>query len=107
MSLRTDLKPALTTVWLILSLCLAMAAAVPFVVPPEVLYGAFPECSARARGSSCPLCGMTTAWVAISRGDLASARQANAGSVPLWTGSVMNFIAAVAYSIKVARRRRR
>jgi hypothetical protein len=53
------------------------------------------------------MCGMTTAWLFIARGDTASALAANAGSVPLWTASVLNFIAAGAYSIVMLRRRRR
>jgi hypothetical protein len=106
MSLRADLGPALTSTWLILSGVMGVAAATPFVVPAEVLYGLFPECPSRLRGSACALCGMTTAWVHIASGDRASAVQANAASVPLWTASVLNFGVAVAYSIVMLRRRR-
>ena len=63
--------------------------------------------AADAAGLQCPSCGMTTAWVAISAADFASATQANAASVPLWSGSLLNFVGAVAYSIMMLRKRRR
>jgi hypothetical protein len=105
-SLRADLKPALTITWLIVSGVMAIAAAAPFVLPAELLYGVFPECPSRLRGNSCALCGMTTAWVHIASGDVASAQRANAASVPLWTITVLNFVVAVAYSMVMLRRRR-
>jgi hypothetical protein len=107
MSLRADVKPALTGTWLVISAVMALAALMPFLAPAEALYGLFPECPSRARGGSCPMCGMTTAWIFIARGDTASALEANAGSVPLWTASVVNFLVAVAYSITMLRRRHR
>jgi hypothetical protein len=106
MSLRADVKPALTSTWLIVSGVMAAAAAAPFVLPAEVLYGLASECPAGLRGSPCLLCGMTTAWVHIAQGDLASAQHSNAGSIPLWTVAVLNFVVAVAYSIMMLRRRR-
>jgi hypothetical protein len=106
-SLRSDLKPALTGTWLILSAALATAAIAPFLIPAEVLYGVFPECEAKRRGASCALCGMTTAYVFIARGDLAAAYDSNGGSIALWSASVLNFIAATAYSLMALVRRRR
>lgn len=106
MSLRADLKPAFRSTWLTVSVLMAIVAAAPFVARAEFLGSLFPPCPAKARGSSCLLCGMTTAWSFIGRGDFSSAVQANAGSVPLWTGSVLNFVVAVAYSITMLRRRR-
>lgn len=107
MSLRSDVKPALTGVWLIVSLALAVAAIAPFILPAESLYGVFPECEAKRRGGSCALCGMTTAYVLIARGDFAAAQESNSGSVALWSVSVLNFIAASAYSLLSLVRRRR
>ena len=107
MTLRAAWKPALIAVWLVLSIALAAAALAPFVAPAETLYGLFPECQARRRGMTCALCGMTTAFVSISRGDIAGAQSSNSGSVALWSFSVLNFAGATAYSIKALRKRRR
>src|SRR3990170_4120038 len=74
-------------VWLIVSVALAAAIVAPFVAPAEVLYGVFPECEAKRRGSACSLCGMTTAFVQISNGDLAGAQSSNSGSIALWSAS--------------------
>ena len=105
MSLRSDLRPALTGTWLVVSALLAAAAIAPLVVPAEALYGIFSECEAKRRGASCALCGMTTAWVLIARGDLAGAHDSNSGSIALWSASILNFIAASAYSLMAIRRR--
>ena len=106
MTLQAALRPALTTVWLIVSAVLAVAVMAPFLAPAEVLYGVFSECEAKRRGSACALCGMTTAFVQISNGDLAGAQSSNSGSIALWSASSVNFGAAIAYSLRVLRRRR-
>lgn len=107
MSLRSDIGPALTGVWLVVSAVLCAAAIAPFALPPGALYSTFDQCAAQARGSSCPLCGMTTAYIRIARADFTGAMDSNPGSVPLWTASLVNFPAAVAYSLAKLRRRHR
>ena len=106
MTLRSGLRPALTAVWLIVSVALAAAIVVPFIAPAEVLYGVFPECEAKRRGAACSLCGMTTAFVLIARGDLDGAQSSNSGSVALWSVSAVNFVGAAAYSTTALRKRR-
>lgn len=106
MTLTAAWRPALVAVWLIISAALAVAVIAPFVTPEEILYGVFPECEAKRRGGSCALCGMTTAFVLIARGDLDGAQSANGGSVALWSLSALNFAGAVAYSIVALRKRR-
>jgi hypothetical protein len=83
-----------------------MAVVAPFLVPAEVLYGVFSECEAKRQGTACALCGMTTAFVQISDGDLAGAQSSNSGSIALWSASLVNFGAAIAYSFRVLQRRR-
>jgi hypothetical protein len=82
-----------------------LAAVVPFVVPAQALFNIAPVCEAKKRGSSCVLCGMTTAYVAIGTADFAGADTANAGALPLWSASVVNFQAAVAYLVMARRNR--
>jgi hypothetical protein len=105
-TLRAAVRPALTAVWLICSVALGAAIIAPFVAPAEVLYGVFPECEAKRRGSLCALCGMTTAFVLIARGDIAGAQSSNSGSVALWSVSAVNFAGAAAYSTRALRKRR-
>jgi hypothetical protein len=110
-NLRSDLKPALTGAWLVISAALAIVVVIPFVIPfvipAELLYALIPECEAKRRGSSCVLCGMTTAFILISRGDLSGAQASNSGSVALWCAFALNFATALAYSFMALLRRRR
>jgi Protein of unknown function (DUF2752) len=95
-----ELRRALLAVWLIMATVCGATAAAPFVVNASALQGLFPTCEARVRNSRCVACGMTTGFIAISDGRWADARQANAASIPLYGGFLMNFMAAVAYSIR-------
>lgn len=107
MSLRTDLRPALTASWLAVSAAGMAAVAAPFLIPSGLLYGLFSECPKQAAGSSCPLCGMTTAWILIAGGDWSGALHANRGSIALWLVALVNFAAALSYTIMYLRRRYR
>jgi hypothetical protein len=101
--LRSDLPRALRVVWLILALVGGLAVVAPFLVPASLLFNIFPICSAKAAGSSCILCGMTTAFVSIGEGDIAAAQSANAAALPLYCLMIMNFAVAAAYTIRVKR----
>ena len=99
-----DFRRAFVAVWLILSSATATAVAAPLVVPADALFGIFPECAARSRGTACSMCGMTTAFVRIASGDLEGAQQSNRGSVALWGGSVLNATGALMYIFLKIRR---
>jgi hypothetical protein len=96
---RRDLRYAFRIVWVILSALSGLAVLSPFVVSPSFLFGIFPVCQAKLAGSSCMLCGMTTAFVSIGQGDFAAAQVANPGALPLYCGLAFNFVAGVAYTI--------
>jgi hypothetical protein len=98
--LTGELRRALFAVWLIIAAACGATAAAPLLVNAATLQGLFPTCEARVRNSRCVACGMTTGFIAISDGRWADARQANTASIPLYGGFVMNFLAAVAYSIQ-------
>lgn len=104
----SEWKTALTLSWVVLSAVLFVTAVAPFFTPADWLFRVSPVCEAKRRGSSCVLCGMTTAYVAIGRIDFEAAQVANAGATPLWAASLVNFSGAVAYvSIALQKRRGR
>lgn len=94
-----DLRKAVKVVWLILSVVGMLAVVAPVVLPEQAVLGLFPVCSAKARGSSCVLCGMTTAFVRLAHGDWRGAVDANPGAPALYVTFALNFLAAAAYSL--------
>jgi hypothetical protein len=95
----SDIRRGLLIVWLMVALLCGAIVAAPFIAPPAVLAGITPQCEARARNSSCPACGLTTGFIAISAGRWREAQQANAGAVPLFWAFSANFAAALVYCI--------
>jgi hypothetical protein len=98
-SFRDQFSRALRIVWLIVGFVSGLAVVSPFFAPAESLFSIFPICAAKAAGGQCLLCGMTTAFVNIGTGDLSAARQANGGSVYLYSALALNFVAALAYTM--------
>ena len=92
-----DVKTALARTWIVISAVFFLLAVLPFLAPAEWLFRVSPVCEAKRRGSECVMCGMTTAYVAIGNTQFADARDANAGALPLWIASMVNFSGAVAY----------
>jgi hypothetical protein len=86
-----DVKRAFLMVWLIVALGAGALAAAPWVAGEEAVYGWVPRCS------GCSLCGMTTAFVHISRGEFDEARRANRGSLPVYAGFSANALAALIF----------
>lgn len=97
--LRHDFPQALRIVWLILGALSGAFVLAPFVLSSHAIFGIFPICAAKAAGSSCVFCGMTTAFVEIGHGDWASAYRANAGAIPLFGALLVNFAGACAYTM--------
>ena len=93
-SFRDQFPRALRIVWLIIGFVSGLAVISPLVFPAESLFSIFPICAAKAAGGQCLLCGMTTAFVQIGTGDLGAARQANGGSLFLYSALALNFVAA-------------
>lgn len=88
---RQELQRALNWSWGILSVVVLGLLVAPFVVPHPRLAAAAPRCEARARyGRECSLCGMTTAFLAISRAQFGRAHAANRGSLPLYSVLLAN-----------------
>ncbi len=85
-----QLRTALVIAWLAATLALLPVLLAPFLLSPETIFAVAPICEARARGESCFLCGMTTAFVLIGHLRLDDAVRANHASIPLYAALVWN-----------------
>lgn len=101
---RGDLSYALRIVWLILSIVSGLAVLSPLFLSPSFVFRLFPVCQAKLTGSSCVLCGMTTAFVSIGQGDFAAAQTANPASLTLYFTLLLNFMMGTAYTIMRVKR---
>lgn len=78
-------------VWAVLSLAALFVLIVPFVLPESIIYKIVPLCESKRLGlGQCPLCGMTRAFVEISKGDFTRAFYSNRASVALYFILVLN-----------------
>ena len=98
--LLASVRKALAIAWFMVALAGGFVAAAPFALRAETLQTLFPACESRLRGTPCAACGLTTAFIAISKHRLEDARQANAGAVPLFVLLVANLIGGLAYGIR-------
>lgn len=71
-------------VWCVLSCVILVLIVVPLVVPASWIGPLIPQCSAKARGGKCALCGMTTAFYHIANGEFAKASHTNHYSISLY-----------------------
>ena len=94
---------AVKSAWLIVSAVVLAALAMPFVFPEAYILrtsGAFQL--PHEETERCLLCGMTRAFLAISRGDLSAAIEANRWSIELYALLWVNeLFAAVALALKM------
>jgi hypothetical protein len=97
--MASDFSQALRIVWLILAAVCGVVVLAPLALPEEILLGTFPVCAAKAAGGSCFFCGMTTGFTRIGAGDFSGAAAANRGAIALYAMMMLNFAAAVAYTI--------
>ena len=97
--LRYDLPQALRIVWLVIGTISGIVVVAPFFLSPSFLFNLFPICAAKAAGSSCLLCGMTTAFVSIGQHDWQGASSANPGSIALFGALLLNFLAVATYTM--------
>jgi hypothetical protein len=102
-----QISTALRRAWAVVSLALALALLAPAALPASVVFRAAPVCQSKLRyGKSCPLCGMTHAFVAISRGRFAEAARENRASLPLYAGMAANQLFFAAALVRRRRARR-
>jgi hypothetical protein len=103
--MREDLIKALLIVWLISGTLTSLVMITPYLFPPDLLYAATPECVLKATyGKPCPLCGMSHAFVFLSKGMVDEALHANSSSLLLYLGFLLNsagcFLFALVKAVK-------
>ena len=102
-----DLRIAFHWSWLILTAASVIILATPFIVDAAALGEVVGVCPAKAAGQPCSLCGMTPAFFLIADGQWTEARLANAGSVPLYIGLIVNVVVAAGRAARRGRWLRR
>ena len=91
-----DAKLAITIAWLVLSAMAFCLIAAPFLLSPEQIARISPVCEWKATyHRECPLCGMTTAFTLIARGELRASGRANRAGIPLYAFFVLNELAVL------------
>ena len=89
---------------LIASGILLIIFAVLFILPQDALLMISPQCEWKIRyGVECFFCGMTRAFISISKADISSAMNLNPFSVPLFLIMIFNeiyFVFTIKASIK-------
>lgn len=80
-------------VWAVLSIAVLFILTAPFVLPENTIFRLAPVCESKRLGlGQCPLCGMTTAFIEISKGDFTNAFNSNRASLALYSLLVLNQI---------------
>jgi hypothetical protein len=86
-----EFKAALRIVWIAISTIVLGTLLAPWILTPEQIATATPKCEWKVRyGRECFLCGMTTAFIDIAHGRLREAERSNRGSIPLYSGFLIN-----------------
>jgi len=99
-----EVKVSFLIVWLIISLVILITLIAPFVFSSERLASLTPTCEWKAKyHRECILCGMTTSFILISRGNFTAALSANRASLALYLTFVANQISVLLFLGKVVR----
>lgn len=81
--------------WLSLSIFAAAAIVLPLVASERFIAAVTPQCVWRTTmGRECPVCGLTTAFVFIGRGEWNEAQAANRGGISLYGMFAANSLVA-------------
>jgi hypothetical protein len=87
-------------VWIIISLISLFILLFAFFVPEEVIIKTSPKCiSIINNNAKCSLCGMTRAFIEISKGSIAKALALNSGSMILYFLMTINVVLCSVYFI--------
>lgn len=90
-----ELHRALRIVWLIVTVITLAMLLTPFVVPEGAVLSASRALALPGHmNATCPMCGMTRAFLAIARFDVAQALAFNRYSVALFGALLVNQLAA-------------
>ena len=93
---RSELMLVGLLVWFVLSVGICILLLLPFVVPQYQLAQFIPECNWQSQlHKPCAFCGMSTAFYAISRGDVVQAHRLNPLSLYIYSIFLLNTLFAV------------
>jgi hypothetical protein len=99
-----QIRKGVTGAWLIISLAGLGCVLFSLLAPARTVLDASPQClSMSLYGEPCPACGMTRGFVAMSRADLAGAKQSNPAAPYLYILFTLNGLAAVVACVRLAR----
>lgn len=86
-----QLQFSLFIVWIIISAVVLVILVIPFVLSADSVHALTPECESKQKyGKECPLCGMTTSFIYISKGNFQPAHLSNSFSGYLYLLFVIN-----------------
>jgi len=94
-----DTRVSFIVAWFALSVGGMSLLLAPFIVPHSILLKVSSTCESRHGDiARCPLCGMTTAFLLLSEGDLEGAQRSNHWSIFLFSGLLINSITALIFA---------
>ncbi|MCU7494873.1 MAG: DUF2752 domain-containing protein [Ignavibacteria bacterium] len=89
--IQREFRQGLFTAWAVVSFVVLFILLAPVILPESTLLSLTPVCESKRLGlGQCPLCGMTRAFIEISRGNLNVAGSFNRQSVALYILLVLN-----------------
>ena len=96
----SDLKIALTIVWVICSISILIILILPYIFDNQTLLKYSPTCISKGQhNKECSLCGMTRAFLEISKGGYRNAYQLNKASIILYFFFFLNSLFFIGNSI--------
>lgn len=94
-----EFRQSFFVLWAVLSLAAFIILLIPFIFPESTIYSLTPLCENRRLGKGeCPLCGMTSAFIEISKGDFSRALVSNRFSLVLYGIMVCNLAAFLGWN---------
>ena len=89
--MKEKLPFSLFVVWIIISAVVLVILVIPFALSADSVHAIAPECEWKQKyGKECPLCGMTTSFIYISKGNFQQAHLSNSFSGYLYLLFVIN-----------------
>lgn len=100
-----DLRRALLVVWAILSVAILAGGLLLWLLPPQTVFAISQMLQTPHPDTPCMLCGMTGAFVAIARGDFATAARLNPDAFGLFSTLAGNNLIFLGYALHAGCRR--
>lgn len=90
------IKKAFIIVWFIIDFTIFVVLLIPFVLPSNTILSNMPACEWKIKyHKECPVCGMTTAFILLSKGQINEAQTHNKGCLFLYALFIVNELIAI------------